>query len=52
MEDKKPQPLFTPRKDGSGWNLNIGSRTSYIIIAIILTIPFLAVAISMFLARK
>lgn len=39
-DNEKPLPLFTRRKNGFGWDLNIGSRLSYVILAIILSIPF------------
>ena len=43
-ENKKALPLFTPRENG-GWDLNIGSRLSYVILAIILAVPFAVVII-------
>lgn len=59
MNDTKPQndiekkkPLFTPRKNGSGWDLNIGSPLSYLILAIILAIPFAVVGYCIFMLKK
>ena len=49
---KKNEPLFIPRKDGSGWDLNIGSRLSYIVLAIILVIPFAVVAYCILTIKK
>jgi len=51
-EPSKNLPLFTRRKDCDGWDLNIGSRTSYVIVAIILAIPFAVVIYCMCLVRK
>jgi uncharacterized membrane protein len=51
-ESEKKSPLFTPRKNGFGWDLNIGSRLSYVILAIILAIPFSIVVICIFLVKK
>jgi len=50
-DNKEKLPLFTPRENGSGWNLNIGSKVSYVIVAIILAIPFIVVAIYFFLVK-
>jgi hypothetical protein len=59
MNDTKPEkdiknrePLFTRRKNGFGWDLNIGSPTSYVILAIILAIPFVVVAYCIFAVKK
>ena len=51
-KDKKDLPLFTPRKNGSGWDLNLGSTLSYVIVAIILAVPFIVVIIAMVVAHK
>ena len=51
-KDKKDLPLFTPRKNGSGWDLNLGSTLSYVIVAIILAVPFIVVIIAMVVADK
>lgn len=51
-EPNKNLPLFTRRKDCDGWDLNIGSKTSYLIVAIILAIPFAVVIYCLFLIRK
>ena len=37
------KPLFTRRENGTGWDLNIGSKISYVILAIVLAIPFVVV---------
>ncbi len=51
--DKEKQvPLFTRRKNGFGWDLNIGSRLSYVIVAIILATPFVVVILCMLLIKK
>jgi len=49
---KRRLPLFTPKKNGSGWDLNIGSRLSYVIVAIILAIPFAVVAYCIITIKK
>ena len=49
---EKKKPLFTPRKNGSGWDLNIGSPLSYFIVAIILAIPFAVVAYCIFAIKN
>ena len=46
-DNKEKLPLFTPRENGSGWNLNIGSKVSYVIVAIILAIPFAVIGLYM-----
>jgi len=51
-DNKKQGPLFTRRENGYGWDLNIGSRLSYVIIAIILGAPFAVVILCMILSRK
>ena len=49
---KKKESLFTRRKNGFGWDLNIGSPLSYLIIAIILAIPFAVVIYCIFVIKK
>lgn len=49
-ESKKTLPIFTPRENG-GWDLNIGSRLSYVILAIILAIPFAVVIVCLIIIR-
>ena len=44
-DKEKKLPLFTLRENGSGWDLNIGSKLSYVLLIIILVIPFIVVAI-------
>ena len=50
-DSKKTLPLFTPRKNGAGWDLNIGSRLSYIVLAIILAVPFVVVILCLVLVK-
>jgi uncharacterized membrane protein len=50
-DNKEKLPLFTPRENGSGWDLNIGSKVSYIIVAIILAIPFIVAVICFFMVK-
>ncbi len=49
---EKKKPLFTPRKNGSGWDLNMDNPLSYVIVAIILAIPFAIVAYCIFAIKK
>jgi len=51
-EIKNKQPLFTRRKNGFGWDLNIGSPLSYLILAVILAFPFAVVIFCIFVLKK
>ncbi|MDB5115330.1 MAG: hypothetical protein JWQ79_822 [Mucilaginibacter sp.] len=46
-ETKNPIPLFTPRKNCTGWDLNPDSRFYYVVLAIILAIPFAVIGLYM-----
>jgi uncharacterized membrane protein len=46
------QPLFIRRKDGSGWDLNIGSPLSYVVLAVILIIPFVVIILCVIATKK
>ena len=50
--NEKPPPLFTRRKNRFGWDLNIGNRLSYVILAIILNVPFAIVIFYMIMIKK
>jgi uncharacterized membrane protein len=50
-DSKKKLPLFTPIKNGSGWDLNMENKLAYVIWVIILAIP-LAVGVFCLLMIK
>jgi uncharacterized membrane protein len=45
------EPLFLPRENGSGWNLNFNRKESYWILALILAFPFGIVIYCLFLIK-
>lgn len=51
-DEEKHLPLFTRRKKGFGWDLNIGSRGSYVLLAIILATPFAVVIFCLMMIKK
>jgi hypothetical protein len=50
--NKPKEPIFLERGDGLGWTLNFNRPISYLILAVILAIPFCVTAYCIFFVKK